>query len=71
MKKKLQQIKKEICWVVIAPNGEIQYALIGETLKDCKGIIALFNSYGICKTLKELKTLGFKIHKVEITVTQA
>ena len=69
MAKKIIAMNNEEFYMLIAPDGEVQPAVMGETIPDCLGFIKLMHHSRIGQSWHELKMKGFTIEKVKVTIT--
>lgn len=62
---KTEAIYKQTFYVWCAPDGSMQLSLIGPDLPTCLAIPKVFSGV---KSIKEMKSKGFYIQKVEVTI---
>lgn len=67
----IKEIIDEEFYAVIAPDGEIQYNLIGEELEMLRAFNQLLYKKGVSRSLNELIAQGFGIAKVKVTIKAA
>lgn len=64
----INQITDKTFFAWIAPDGEVQFALMGETEIECLAIAKTLHKSGISKSPHEMMLKGFKILPVRLTV---
>jgi len=66
---KFRPIIDEEFYVWVAPDGEMQLALLAPDLPSCTAIAKLWYTSGLGKSPHQMKLDGFTIQKVKISVT--
>ena len=65
------EIKNSEYCTMIAPNGEVQFAMMGEDELEVKGMIRFMAANGMSFTYDQLIAKGFELKRVRLTVTES
>lgn len=68
---KLEEVKEEEMYVLVAPDGSWQAMTLAPSFEECVAVLKLLHSKGLSKSFHELcKVKGFKILPVVVSIKQ-
>lgn len=68
---KVTPIINEKFYTWVAPDGNVQLALMAEDISMCVALIKLFSKSGMSKTQADMEKEGFEIKPIRLTIIEA